>query len=52
MTLAKNVQLNTGAPTDIVNRTQIYFDEGMLSSGVFIDVKKASDTLTHGFVLL
>lgn len=52
MTLAKNVQLNTGALTDIVNRTQTYFDEGMLSSGVFIDLKKAFDTLTHGFVLL
>lgn len=52
MTLAKNVQLNTDALTDIVNRTQTYFDEGMLSSGVFIDVKKAFDTLTHGFVPL
>ena len=32
---------------DIVNQVQSHFDEGMLSCGVFIDFKKAFDTIDH-----
>ena len=43
MALGKNNQLN--ALIDIVNQVQSHFDEGMLSCGVFIDLKKAFDTI-------
>ena len=32
---------------DIVNQIQSHFDKGMLSCGVFIDLKKAFDTIDH-----
>ena len=39
------------ALTDIVNQVQSHFDEGMLSCGVFIDLKKAFDMIDH-YILL
>ena len=35
---------------DILNRIQSNFDEGMLSCGVFINLKKAFDSVDH-FIL-
>ena len=36
---------------DRVNQVQSHFDKGMLSCGVFIDLKKAFDTLDHCILL-
>ena len=36
---------------DIVNQIQSHFDKGMLSCGVFIDFKKAFDTIDHCILL-
>ena len=36
---------------DIVNQVQSHFDKGMLSCGVFIDLKKAFDTMDHCILL-
>ena len=36
---------------DIVNQVQSHFDEGMLSCGVFIDLKKPFDTIDHYMLL-
>ena len=51
MALDKDTQWNMQF-CDIVNAIQSNMDAGEFSCGVFIDLKKAFDTVDHGILLL
>ena len=50
MALGKNIQMNTHS-IDRINHIHCHFDKGMLSCGVFIDLKKAFDTIDRCILL-
>ena len=50
MAFAKDIQLDQHAILDIVNDIQTNMNRNLFTCGVFIDPKKAFDTVDHNYI--